>query len=171
MAKKKTTKQEGEDEEELDDLEDDLLEKEEVLSEYPKTSETSDEDKASSLTGEGDIESEGEEEEEPYEVEEEPRYPDYKYLRLDLIKTHGDIDYELSIEGQSHGFCNILVKHLLNTEGVKAAAYKITGIVPPQVFIRLEDSGNHKIKDIIFEAIESLREETLEAQKLFQKIM
>ena len=167
MAKKKTTKQE--EEEELDEIEDELLEKEEVLSEYPKIGESSEKDEASSSTGESDIDSE--EEEEPYEVEEEPRYPDYKYVRLTLIKTHGDNDYELGIEGQSHGFCNILVKHFLKTEGVKAAAYKITGLVPPQVFIRLEDSGKFIIKDILFEAIESLREEVLEAQKLFQKII
>ena len=60
---------------------------------------------------------------------------------------------------------------MLDTEGVKAAAYKITGIVPPQIFIRLEDSTKVKIKDIIFTAIESLREEVLQVQKLFQKLM
>lgn len=172
MAKKKLTKPVAKDEEELDDPEDDLLEKDEVSSEYPKISETSEKDEASSSTAEDDGDSaEEEEEEEPYEIEEEPRFPDYKYMKLDLIKTLGENDYELSVTGQSHGFCNILVRHLLDTEGVKAAAYKITGIVPPQIFIRLEENGKFKIKDILFQAIESIREEVLEVQALFQKLM
>ena len=169
MAKKKTTKPDVEDEEEVDEIEDELLKEDDLLSEYPKVSETSENGDVSPTIGENDIDSE--EEEEPYEVEEEPRYPDYKYMKLGLTKAIGDNDYELSVTGQSHGFCNILVKHLLNTEGVKAAAYKITGIIPPQIFIRLEESKNVKIKDIIYTAIESLREEVLEVQKLFQKLM
>lgn len=169
MAKKKPIKTTEEGEDELDDIEDDILVEDDLLSEKPEKSEK---DVVSSSTEEGDGDSvEGEEEEEPYEIEEEPRYPDYRYLKLDLIKTIGFNDYELSITGQSHSFCNILVKHLLKTEGVTAAAYKITGIVPPQVFIRLEDSGKFKIKDILFKAIESLREEVLEAQKIFQKLI
>jgi len=172
MAKKKPTKPAAKDEEDLDDVEDDLLEEDDLSSDYPKVSETSEKDKASSSTGEGDGDSvEDEEEEEPFEIEEEPRFPDYRHLRLSLIKNLGDNDYELSVEGQSHGFCNILVKHLLNIEGVKAAAYKITGIVPPQIFIRLEENTKLKIKDILFKAIESLREEVIEVRTLFQKLM
>jgi len=169
MAKKKPTKPAVEDEEELDDLEDDLLEEDDTSSEDPKTA--SEKDETSSLTGgSNDVEGE-EEEEEPYEIEEEPRFKDYRHLKLALIRTLGDNDYELSVEGQSHGFCNILVRHLLNIDGVKAAAYKITGIVPPQIFIRLEDSTELKIKEILFKVIESLREEVLEVQTLFQKLM
>ena len=175
MAKKKPAK--PVDEDELDDIEDDLLEKDDLESEDPKISEKSESEAASSSIEESDTDSEEkkeegeEEEEEPYEIEEEPRYKDYRYLKLALIKTIGENDYELSIEGQTHGFCNILVKHLLQTEGVKAAAYKITGLVPPQIFIRLEENGKLKIKDILYEAIESLREEVLGAKKLFQKLM
>ena len=169
MAKKKPTKPAVEDEEELDDLEDDLLEEDDTSSEDPKTA--SEKDETSSITGgSNDVEGE-EEEEEPYEIEEEPRFKDYRHLKLALIRTLGDNDYELSVEGQSHGFCNILVRHLLNIDGVKAAAYKITGIVPPQIFIRLEDSTELKIKEILFKVIESLREEVLEVQTLFQKLM
>ncbi len=169
MAKKKPTKPVVEDEDELDEIEDDLLEEDDLLSDFPEGSEKAENGTVSSSIGESDIDSE--EEEEIYEIEEEPRYPDYRHLRLNLIKASGDHDYELSIEGQSHGFCNILVKHLLQTEGVTAAAYKVTGIVPPQIFIRLDDSKKIKIKDILLKAIESLREEVLGDQKLFQKLM
>ena len=62
------------------------------------------------------------------------------------------------------------MKHLLNIEGVNAAAYKVTGLVPAQVFIRLEDSEKYKIRDILFKAIEALREEVLETQKVFKKL-
>ncbi|MFW9821704.1 MAG: RpoL/Rpb11 RNA polymerase subunit family protein [Candidatus Thorarchaeota archaeon] len=167
MAKKKPTKPEVEDEEDLDELEDELLEEDDLLSNYPKVSEDNKED--SSSIGEDEIETI--EEEDIFELEEEPRFPDYKHLKLDLVRSLGEGDYELSVEGQSHGFCNILVKHLLKTEDVKAAAYKATGIVAPQIFIRLKDNTSLKIKDVLFKAIESLREEVLEVQKLFQKLM
>ena len=80
-------------------------------------------------------------------------------------------DYELSVAGQSHGFCNLLVKHLLKTEGVNAAAYKITGIEAPQIFIRLVEDEKYKINDILYGAIESLRGEVLEAQKMFKRLL
>lgn len=159
MTKKKTVK--PEDEDELDDLEDELIDDD--ISEDPELSEKKEKEVAPSSADDDEIE----EEEEEFEIEEEARFPDYKHLKLNLTKTVGENDYELIIEGQSHDFCNILVKHLLKTEGVNAAAYKVTGIIPAQIFIRL-DKG--KIKDILFEAIESLREEVIEVQKLFQKL-
>jgi len=158
MTKKKVVK--PEDEDELDDLEDELIDDD--ISEYPELSEKKEKEVVPSSAEDDDIE-----EEEEFEIEEEARFPDYKHLKLNLTKTVGENDYELIIEGQSHDFCNILVKHLLKTEGVNAAAYKVTGIVPAQIFIRL-DKG--KIKDILFEAIESLREEVIEVRKLFQKL-
>lgn len=162
MAKKKSVK--PEDVEELDDLEDELIDDD--ISEYPEISEKKEKEVVPSSADDDDIEMD---EEEEFELEEEARFPDYKHLKLNLTKIAGENDYELVIEGQSHGFCNILVKHLLKTEGVNAAAYKVTGIVPSQIFIRL-DEDKFKIKDILFEAIESLREEVIEGQKLFQKL-
>jgi len=168
MAKKKVVKPEEEEEEDLDDLEDDFSDDEETIEEYPKVSEKKEEERIPSAAEDEDLELISEEEE--FELEEEARFPDYKYLKLKLSKKKGEDDYELIIEGQSHGFCNILVKHLLNIEGVNAAAYKVTGLVPAQIFIRLEDSEKYKIRDILFKAIEALREEVLETQKVFKKL-
>ena len=60
------------------------------------------------------------------------------------------------------------MQHLLETEGVNSAAYKITKITPPEIFIRLEDG--YKIKKILFKAIETLRTEVSEVQKIFKKL-
>ncbi|MFX0080860.1 MAG: RpoL/Rpb11 RNA polymerase subunit family protein [Candidatus Hodarchaeota archaeon] len=165
MAKKKAVKPEDEDEEDLDDLEDDLLDDD--IGEYPEVNDKKEKEVVSSSVDDDDIDVLPEEE---FEIEEEARFPDYKHLKLNLTKIVGENDYELVVEGQSHGFCNILVKHLLNIEGVNAAAYKVTGIVPAQIFIRLDPDKKYKIKDILYEAIESLREEVIEVQKLFQKL-
>jgi DNA-directed RNA polymerase subunit L len=165
MAKKKAVKPEEDDD--LDDFEDEFFDDDEIASEYPKVSEKEEKKVISSVSEEDDLEALSEEE---YELEEEARFPDYKHLKLKLMKTVGKNDYELMIEGQSHGFCNILVKHLLNTEGVNAAAYKVTGLVPAQIFIRLDDTDKYKIKKILLKAIESLREEVLEVQNLFKKL-
>jgi DNA-directed RNA polymerase subunit L len=163
MAKKKVPKKEEDSEEDLDEFMEELLDKEEVESVYPKV-----EDKKELES----VPPQDEElvEEEEFELEEEPLFPDYKYLNLSLNKDKGENDYELIVEGQSHGFCNILVKHLLNIEGVNIAAYKATNISPAQIFIRLENSKKYKIKDILLKGIESLREEVLEAQKIFKKL-
>jgi DNA-directed RNA polymerase subunit L len=165
MAKKKVVK--PEDDEDFDDLEDELFDDDEIAEEYPDISEKKEKEEVSSISDDDDLIAE----EEEFELEEEARFPDYKHLKLKLSKIKGEDDYELSIEGQSHGFCNILVKHLLDIKGVNSAAYKVTGIVPAQIFIRLEDSETYKIKEILFKAIESLREEVLETQKVFQKLI
>jgi DNA-directed RNA polymerase subunit L len=159
MGKKKADKNEDE----LDELGEKLLEDKEIENIYPKLEEK--EESESELTStEEDIE------EEEFELEEEPRFLDYKYLNLELNKSTGENDFELIVEGQTHGFCNILVKHLLLIEGVTIAAYKSTNIEPSKIFIRLENSKSYKIKDILHKGIESLREEVIEVQKLFKKL-
>ncbi len=165
MAKKKAGKTEEKDEDELDELVDELLDDEEIESVYPKLEEK---EKVESISSSD--EDFIEEEEEEFEEEEEPRFLDYKFLDLDLIRGQSDNDFELIVEGQSHGFCNILVKHLLKIEGVNIAAYKSTNIEPSKIFIRLENSKTYKIKDILHKGIESLRSEVVEVQKLFKKL-
>jgi len=157
MAKKKAVK--TKDEDELDEfLEDEIIE-----TVYPKLEEKEEVESLPS-SAEDIIE------EEEFEEEEEPRFPDYKYLNLELNKGQSDNDFELIIEGQSHGFCNIFVKHLLQIEGVNIAAYKSTNIEPSKIFIRLENSKTYKIKDILHKGIEALRNEVLEVQKIFKKL-
>ncbi|KKM66481.1 hypothetical protein LCGC14_1480760 [marine sediment metagenome] len=171
MAKKKANKPEKEGEDELDDLSDE----EEIEAVYPKVDEKKKKEEDKSIVSLPEDVSNGEIDGDDLDVdeeeEEEPRFPDYKYLDLTLNKTLGENDYELMVEGQSHGFCNILVKSLLEIEGVNMAAYKITNIKPPQIYIRLENSKDYKIKDILYKGIESLREEVIKVQKLFQKLI
>jgi len=162
MAKKKKVETE-----EDNDFED--LEEEEIESVYPEIEKKSSEElKDIEKPATEEEEEEEEIEELEYELEEE-EIPDYKYLNLILSTGLSENDYELKIEGQSHGFCNIFVKHLLNIEGVNMAAYKYTRLDPAQIFIRLEPG--HKIKEIIYQGIESLREEVIEVQKIFNKLV
>jgi len=161
MAKKKPVKSEDNVD---DDLEEDQLEDDELeLPKIKKEAETVEESESE--------ESGEEEEEEDFEPEEEePRFTDYVFLDLSLKRANGENDFELLVEGQSHGFCNIFVKQLLEIEGVDIAAYKITGIVPPQIYIRLKSLSDYDIKKILFEAVETLRERVVDVQKLFQKL-
>ncbi|MFX1320429.1 MAG: RpoL/Rpb11 RNA polymerase subunit family protein [Promethearchaeota archaeon] len=172
MAKKKSVKPLEEKDEEFDELEDELLEDEDFESVYPKLEkETKEGDDKSRIPSTVDNEvSEYPEEELEYEMEEEVKFPSYRYLNLKIKKDIGKNDYELIVEGQSHGFCNILVKHLLEIEGVNIAAYKDTKIEPSTIFIRLENLKKYKIKEILHRGIESLRDEVKEVQKLFKKI-
>jgi len=162
MAKKKPVKSEDDLE---DDLEDELIDDDEVEIDIPKIKE-----KEKEVDGTDIDDSAEEEEEEDLEIEEEPRFTDYKYLDLDLKRAVGESDFELMIEGQSHGFCNIFVNHLLKTEGVNMAAYKITGIEPPKIYIRLDNLNDYEIKKILYNAIESLRKEVERVQKTFQTL-
>ena len=114
-------------------------------------------------------EDEEEEEEEDFEEEEIIEIKDYKHVKLELTKGLNENDHVLLLKGQSHGFCNLFVKQLLSLKGVISAAYRITSVKPPEIFIRLEDGT--KIKDILFEAIESLRNEGQETQEIFKKLM
>ena len=168
MAKKKSVKPKEEKDEEFDEL----LEDEDFESVYPKLEkETKEDDDKSGIPSIIDNEvSEYPEEELEYEMEEEVKFPSYRYLNLKIKKDIGKNDYELIVEGQSHGFCNILVKHLLEIEGVNIAAYKDIKLEPSTIFIRLENSKKYKIKEILHKGIESLRDEVTEVHKLFKKI-
>ncbi len=106
MAKKKAEPKE----EKLDSDDKDLFDDEKIESHYPDVSNDS---KSKEESVAIDVADEEEEEEEPYEVEPEPE-PTYKYLTL-AMKKEGvrDDDYVLSVEGQSHGFCNIFVSIVL----------------------------------------------------------
>jgi len=170
VAKKKVVSEEDEDE--LDDFGKDLFDDEEIESEYPQVGKKQEEKKAiqeGDLAGLDEDEAGLDEEDFEFEELEGPEQPTYKYLDLDIKKGEGKNDYKLLIKGQSHGFCNVLVKHLLNIEGVNAAAYQVTRIDPPMVFIRIEDGK--KIKNIIHKGIEALRKEVTEVEKLFSKLM
>ncbi len=167
MAKKRIKKESEE------ELEDDIgdLEEEEVEIELPKITKKSRKDEKEledtfSITSE--LGEEEDEEELEFELEKKPEFPDYKYLDLKIYEVTEN-NYEIEIIGQSHGFCNILVKHLLNIEGVNIAAYKMTGLEPPKIYLSLKNG--HKIKEILHKGIESLREEVLEVKKHFQKLM
>ena len=162
MAKKKAVKTEEKDE--IDDFDDDLLEDDEIESVFPKLKE--DKDEISKTTS---LEEPTEEEELDFEEEEEERFPDYKYLNLEIKKGSSENDYEVFVDGQSHGFCNILVKYLLEIEGVNIAAYKDTKLEPATIFIRLEK--NYEIKDVLHQGIESLRQEVIKVQKIFNKLI
>ena len=167
MAKKRIKKETEE------ELEDDLgdLEVEELEIELPKITKKSPKDEKKqeeTLSMASELGEEEDEEELEFELEEKPLFPDYKYLDLKIYEV-GEYNYEIEIDGQSHGFCNILIKHLLNIEGVNIAAYKITGLEPPKIYLRLKNG--HKIKDILYKGIESLREEVEEVEKHFQKLM
>jgi len=163
VAKKKVEPKE----EESDIDEKDLVDDEEIESHYPDTSKDS-KNGSDAVSGDASEETDETELEEDFEIETGPVLPEYKYLKLGMKKGLSDKDFTLIIEGQSHGFCNIFVGHLLKTEGVNSAAYKITKIVPPEIFIRLEDG--YKIKKILFKAIETLRTEVTEVQKTFKKL-
>ncbi len=169
MAKKKKEKVKEElDDDGFGDLEDDLFEDDKVEIAVPKISKDKEESAPAVEEGvEGISDEEEEEEDLPYE--EEIELPDYKYLDVDIVKGDGN-DYELLLEGQSHGLLNIMVKHLLEVEGVQIAAYKVIRIEPPKIFIRLSDE-KYKIKKIISSAIDTLRAEVIKVQEVFQKLM
>jgi len=156
MAKKKTTsKKNTTKNKELEDIDEELFSAD-IEEEYPDT-ETKEEEKPQEEV------SEEEEEIQKIPIKEEKFY---KYLNLKLNKIR-EKDYELSIEGQTHGFCNILVKYLLDIEGVEIAAYKSTTIEPSKVFIRLKNGFD--IKKIISEGVSLLEEEVIKLQKAFIK--
>ena len=170
MAKKK--KEESE-EEELPDFEDDIsdLEDEEIaLPKIEKKEPEKEEEIAETPTVDSGAE-EGEDDEYDLLTDEEPEViiKDYKFVKPNIVKGVNEFDYELIMEGQSHGFCNILVKHLLDIDGVNIAAYKITNIDHPKIFLRIQDG--FKVKDIIFKGISALQDELTVVEKTFSKLM
>ncbi len=170
MAKKKNVEPQEEKDNDISDLEDDSfddLDDDSLFPEIQKKGESKPKEPVPEPIG-GDFEG-VDEFEEVFDDELEPLILDYKYIKPSIIKTESENDYELIVEGQSHGFCNIFVKHLLEIKGVNAAAYKITKIDPPKIFIRIENG--HDIKKIIQNCINSLRENVKTVEQVFKKLM
>ena len=170
MAKKKKVEpnEEDFDDGDLDDLEDEEIEiAVPTIAKKPLTEEKEDISLVKEVPSD-EISDMEDLEELDYEFEEEEK-PKYRYLNLTLNKGPNENDYELNVEGQSHGFLNVLVKHLLQIEGVNIAAYKVTRIEAPKIFIRLENGYN--IKEILHQGIENLREDVTQVEKLFQKLL
>ena len=170
MAKKKVATKEKK---ELEGIDDDLFGDEDIASHYPDVAKIKSESPKKPSPASYDDEELMEDEEgflnEEFMVGEMEPEIKYKYLDLSLSKGTGDNDYSLKVHGQSHGFLNILVKKLLTLEGVNAAAYKVTQIDPPELFVRLEKGFD--IKKILHEAISLLREQVNETKKAFNKFM
>ena len=170
MTKKK--KEESE-EEELPDLEDDIsdLEDEEIALPKIEKKEPEEEEEVAQTPEVSSETEEGEEDEYDLLTDEEPEViiKDYKFIKPNIIKGVNEYDYELIMEGQSHGFCNILVKHLLNIDGVNIAAYKITNIDLPKIFLRIQEG--FQIKDIVFKGIAALKDELASVEKVFSELM
>lgn len=168
MAKKKN---EESDEEDLEEIEE--FENQDIESVYPTIDRGAEEEEKeiSAIETEETLSEEDEELQEDLEfvMEEEEEGPRYKFLDLQIKHGKGKNHYEVFLEGQSHGFLNVLVKHLLSLEGVDLAAYKKTDIEAPKIFIKLKDE--HKIKKILRDGIDSLRDEVLSVEKVFKKLM
>jgi DNA-directed RNA polymerase subunit L len=163
MAKKKN-------DESIDEI-DELMD-EDIQSVYPEIEEGKEKEKVEEEEEEfGEIPEAEEElgEELDFVMEEEEEVPQYKYLDIEIHHAEGKNNFEVIIKNQSHGFLNILVNHLLSLDSVEVAAYKKTNIELPRIFIKLKEG--YKIKEILREAIDSLRNEVLDVQKLFKNLI
>lgn len=172
MGKKKKEEPKGEDYDEFGDFEESNSDDLEIAfpkidkkpSETPPSPPPESESETIAEGVEGAPEAEMEE-----EVEEIVEKPDYKYIKIIINKKEGENDYEIVVKGQSHGFCNVFIKYLLEIEGVNVAAYKVNNIEGSKIFIRLNEG--YKLKDVLYKGIESLKNSVLETQKAFQKLM
>ncbi len=80
----------------------------------------------------------------------------YKYLQLAITQI-SDIEYDVIIKDQSHGFLNYFVSKILQCKGVDFAAYKNQSISDPVIYIRID--GTLPIKSILQEALKYARTE------------
>jgi len=109
------------------------------------------------------------EEELEFTIEEEVEGPTYKFVDLEIHRGDGANNYNIIVKGQSHGFLNLFIKHLLDLESVKLAAYKKTDIEEPRLFLRL--NAGYKIKEALRAGINSLMSEIDEAKKEFKSLV
>jgi DNA-directed RNA polymerase subunit L len=116
----------------------------------------------------GELEEEFEEDLE-FAIEEEVEGPTYKFVDLEISRGDGANNYQVIVNGQSHGFLNLFIKHLLSLDSVRLAAYKKSDIAQPKIFIRLNEG--HKIKEALRGGINSLQSEIDETKKEFNKLV
>ena len=75
---------------------------------------------------------------------------------------------EFETAKQSHGFCNLLRRILLNDERVILAAYKFDYFNPPRFIVELHDPK--QIKTVLLDATKRMRESIQDLEKGLAKI-
>ncbi len=105
---------------------------------------------------------------EEHEEEEEEKEPyDPRPLILSIRRQEAN-RVEFEIAKQSHGFCNLLRRILLDDDRVILAAYKFDYFNPPRFIVELHNAK--QIKTVLNDATKRIKEELLELEKGLAKI-
>ncbi len=105
---------------------------------------------------------------EEHEEEEEEKEPyDPRPLILTLRGQEGN-RVEFEIAKQSHGFCNLLRRILLDDDRVIVAAYKFDYFNPPRFIVELHDVK--QIKTVLNDATKRIKQDILDLEKGLAKI-
>ncbi len=105
---------------------------------------------------------------EEHEEEEEEKEPyDPRPLILKIRSQEGN-RVEFEIAKQSHGFCNLLRRILLNDDRVILAAYKVDYFNPPRFIVELHDVK--LFKTVLNDATKRMKEDLQELEKGLAKI-
>jgi DNA-directed RNA polymerase subunit L len=105
--------------------------------------------------------------EEPEEEEEEKEPYDPRPLIL-KIRSQEANRVEFEIAKQSHGFCNLLRRILLNDDRVMLAAYKVDYFNPPRFMVELHDIK--QFKTVLLDATKRIKEDLQELEKGLAKL-
>ena len=105
------------------------------------------------------------EEHEEEEEEKEPYDPRPLILSVRTIEANR---VEFEIAKQSHGFCNLLRRILMDDDRVVLAAYKFDYFNPPRFIVELHNVK--QIKTVLNDATKRIKEDLLELEKGLAKI-
>lgn len=161
-------KDKGEKDDDLDGLDEDL---EDLFKDVDKSAKPQKPPAAPAAPGapippEGEFSEEAMMEEHEEEEEEVEPY-DPRPLVL-AIRSQEANRVELEISKQSHGFCNLLRRILLDDERVILAAYKVDYFNPPRFIVELHDPK--QIKTVLLDATKRIRESIQDLEKGLAKI-
>jgi len=78
----------------------------------------------------------------------------YKHLQVNIISL-GKNEYMVIIRHQGHGFLNYFTSKILKIKGVEYAAYKVTNLDHPRIYIHTD--GSKEIKNILKEAVKKMK--------------
>ncbi len=105
---------------------------------------------------------------EEHEEEEEEREPyDPRPLVLGIRSKEGN-RVEFEIQKQSHGFCNLLRRILLDDQRVVVAAYKFDYFNPPRFIVELHDVK--QFKTILTDATKRIKDDLQDLEQGLAKI-
>lgn len=91
-------------------------------------------------------------------------------MEINVLKRTSN-ELKIEVEGESHTFCNVLQKALLEDDTIELAGYNVPHPLIERAIVHVQTKGQRKPEAAIKEAMEKILSQNKEFRKSFEKAL